>query len=610
MASGVVECRLCDVPLPPALWESSATKLRAVPIDDQIVEWVRNAVADASSWSEVGTTLRALDADGDDPRLRPFVIAFSYALHEYFSSARDRAGGPFGAMIAGEGWRFPPALGEIPDAEVEAWRDALGLLEHPVAQARLGDLLWERKSTPDPHLAAWAACDALVSIADDARWHTMERMRCLSRALELARDTHDATRQATVAAAMVAFAEHDLAGADGGPGVSLGALRPLVTLSPEQRPKILDDLLQRVGQKYGGDPYIADSVADARSALLGEEGDEQLRREQVQRWKEEAEKGDGMLRVHRLEHALEIARRHGLKAEADRLRRELGSIGPDELGLQTISTEIEIPAEEVERFMTGMDEAETWQIALKILAAQGAPGGSPEDLGQHVDQLMGEFPFQFLVSKSLVGPDNASAIFRADTPDRHRRLALSEQRAQQARVWGMICARALMRIGSRGDRPDRAALTDFFDGGFVDVEVAERVACAVELFWDRRFDESAHVLVPRLERIIREMARQVGIPIVREPHPGREIGSVETLGALLGDLGGAFGDAAWHAYLVNLLADPLGLNLRNGISHGLHGTIGPVDSSLLIQAAVLLSMLSLQPIDSPPEPPPGAGPAD
>jgi hypothetical protein len=104
------------------------------------------------------------------------------------------------------------------------------------------------------------------------------------------------------------------------------------------------------------------------------------------------------------------------------------------------------------------------------------------------------------------------------------------------------------------------------------------------------------------------MARQVGIPVVREPLPNRDIGGVEMLGALLRDLDGAFADPGWHAYLLNLLADPLGLNLRNSISHGLHGTVGPIDASLLIQAALLLASMSLRPAANPPEPPPGSAP--
>lgn len=578
-------------------------------VDAEVLDWVREAVASADSWEGIRSALQAHDPERDDPRLRPFVFAFGYALHERSSSARERAGGPYGAMIAGEGWRFPPALGDISDDDVDAWRVGLAEVVDPRAQARLGDLLWERKARPDPHLAAGAACDGLLAVARDDRWRSMDRVRCLSRALELARETRDAARQATVTEHMIDFAEADLGSDGGGPGIPLGVVRPLVALPRSERPEGLNDLLQRVADKYGADPHIIDAVSDLRARLLDDAEREQVRREQIARWREESTKGDGMLRVLRLEQALELARTYGFAEEADSIRRELGDIDPDELGLERISAELTIPTEEVDLFLDSFGAAATWEGALQLLAAQGPPGGSPEELADHVDQLMDEHPIQFLFTKALVGPDNATAVFRAATPEQHRRLAVAEQRAQQARIWGSFCARALQRIGQRHDRPSRASLTEFLRGGFIDPEVAERAARAIELFWDEQFDESAHVLVPRLERILREMARQVGIPVVREPRPDKEIGGVEMLGALMRDLEGAFADRGWHAYLLNLLADPLGLNLRNSICHGLHGTVGPVDGSLLIQALLLLAGMSLKSVDDPPVPPPGAGPA-
>jgi hypothetical protein len=578
-------------------------------VDGEVLDWIRDAVAAADSWDSVRAALQARDPDGEDLRLRPFVFAFGYTLHERFSSARERAGGPFGAMMAGEGWRIPPALSDITDEDVDAWREAVVAVDHPVAHARLGDLLWERRVQPDPHLAASTACDGLLNIVENEAWRDMYRVRCLSRALELARETRDTARQGTVIERMIAFAEQDLGSQGGGPGLSLGVLRPLVALPTQERPDGLDDLLQRVADKYGADPYIIDSVADLRSRLLDNRGRQELRREQVKRWREESTKGDGMLRVHRLEQALEIARSYGLNQEADELRRELGAIRPEELGLKRISAELKIPNEEVEHFLRSFEEAANWQEALRVLAVQGPPGGSPQKLADQVDQIMEEHPLQFLFTKALVGPDNATAVFRAATPEDHRRLALAEQRAQHARMWGVFCAQALQRTGRRDDRPARVALTEFLTGDFIEAEVAERLARAIELFWEEQFDESAHVLVPRLERVLREMARQVGIPVVREPRPDKEVGGVEMLGALLHDLEGAFADPGWHAYLLNLLADPLGLNLRNSISHGLHGTVGPVDASLLIQAALLLAGMSLKPVENSPKPPAGAGPA-
>jgi hypothetical protein len=229
-------------------------------IDPEVLDWIRGAVAEAESWEDIRASLQAHDPDRDDVRLRPFVFAFSYRLHERFASTRERAGGPFGAMVAGEGWRFPPALVDIDEADAAAWQAALAAVDDPAVQARLGDLLWERRAKPDPHLAAVAAMDGLLALAADERWRRMERAHFLSRALELATQLRDTARASATIERLIAFAEADLTGTDGGPGLSLGALRPLVVLPPEQRPDDLDEMLQRVSEKYGADPYIVTSV--------------------------------------------------------------------------------------------------------------------------------------------------------------------------------------------------------------------------------------------------------------------------------------------------------------------------------------------------------------
>jgi len=111
-----------------------------------------------------------------------------------------------------------------------------------------------------------------------------------------------------------------------------------------------------------------------------------------------------MLRVARLEQALEVARSYGLKQEADEIRRELGSIKPEELGLQQISAELEIPTEEVERFLGSFEQVPDWRDALLLLAAQGPPGGSPADLDEHVDELMQGNPIQVPLHQSACRP--------------------------------------------------------------------------------------------------------------------------------------------------------------------------------------------------------------
>jgi Domain of unknown function (DUF4209) len=136
-------------------------------------------------------------------------------------------------------------------------------------------------------------------------------------------------------------------------------------------------------------------------------------------------------------------------------------------------------------------------------------------------------------------------------------------------------------------------MTEFFTSALIDDAMAERISLALELWWDDRPDESAHVLVPRLEAAVRNLAREIGLPIIREPYGGKP-GGVRPLGELLHQLEGRFPTAGWHAYLLHLLVDPLGLNLRNVVAHGVRARMERSDAALLLHAAAFLRLLQVQ----------------
>lgn len=575
-----------------------------MPLDPRIADALRAADSE-TSWRNVSNSVRTLDPDGEDLTLRPFYFAFSYILLERTSPRRERVGGPFGSLSAGEGWRFPPEVSAIEDVDVQAWMDAFDEIDSPVVKARVGDLLFERRAGSRPDLYARGASDALLALAERNEWADIDRTRMLSRALELAQAVGDRERAETAIARIRTFAECELDNPESKPGVCLRALRSLVDLTPEDRPDNLGQLLVRTAERFGADPNLMDNIVELRVRLVDEAGRKQLRQDQVAHWREEATKGDGLLRAFRLEKALEIARTFGLKTEADELRKELGDFDPEQLDLKEISVEVEMPKEEVERFLSSFRDAASWQDALRFLAAQPPPGGSPADLEAHVEELMTEAPLQFLFTKAIIGPESAGAIFRADSPEKHKRVALSGQRAHAASVWAVFAADGLDLIGETFARPSHSELTEFFTGELVDVDAAERMARALELYWDGYSDESAHILVPRIEQVIRSLARGVGAPVYREPI-GNEPGGVETLGTLLRAIGPVFANAGLHAYFVVLLVDPLGLNFRNKIAHGLVGKVQKPATALLLQVACVLSGLQMGTPDEQTEPPPGA----
>jgi hypothetical protein len=171
--------------------------------------------------------------------------------------------------------------------------------------------------------------------------------------------------------------------------------------------------------------------------------------------------------------------------------------------------------------------------------------------------------------------------------------AMAQSQWMATQLWALTAVTVLERLPKRYGRPTRDGLATFFTTSLIDGGTAERIALAFELWWDDRSDESAHVLVPRVEAVIRNLTREIGLPIINEPHGG-EPGGVRALGTLLHQLRGRFSSDDWRMYLLHLLVDPLGLNLRNVIAHGVRSRVERADAALLLHAIAFLRLLQVQ----------------
>ncbi len=196
-------------------------------------------------------------------------------------------------------------------------------------------------------------------------------------------------------------------------------------------------------------------------------------------------------------------------------------MGPDDFDLKTIATEFQIPTKVIRQTVDRIVDDTGWERSLLRYGQAGPPGGDPAELDERIDELMEQAPIQFLVTKVVIAPDESSTLFLANTPETHRRLARAEQRAHAARFWSAIAVEAVETIRERhGDRSWAHSSGQFFGSDFIDVATADRLA-AVLLYLQGDFDEAAHLLVPRIESIIRNMARTAGIPIIRPSGPRR-----------------------------------------------------------------------------------------
>jgi hypothetical protein len=208
---------------------------------------------------------------------------------------------------------------------------------------------------------------------------------------------------------------------------------------------------------------------------------------------------------------------------------------------------------------------------------------------------MQRFPLQYLATRRAMNVLNMPiAVIR--TEGDHFIAAMRQREALAIAVWGIVAAPVLDRIAARYGQPTKDDLTAYFTTDLILPHVAERIARSMELWWNGYPDECAHLLLPRLEAVVREMARQVGLVIYREPI-GRERGGARLLGSLLHELHPAI-DESWRRHLVNLLTDELGYNMRNLVLHGLIPKVERVEAALLVNAACYLRLLCLQPLDA------------
>lgn len=547
-----------------------------------LLDLLRTCLGTESEWHRVERCFRESLDQNDDVDARPLVWAFGYMLvADRREDARERSG-VFAPIIEWEdGGCFPPRLDAVKAEAAPIWAEyADALDDSPLAASRLRDLLWVSRFGDRPTEHARAAIDAYLELADSME--SMDLVDCLSRAIEIASEIGDEPRiTAAVQKAVDEVAAEIALTDERRPGIPMNLLESIAALRAERRPVNLMDLVKTAGQRYGDDPWIAQSVSELQASLSPVEGRAALALEQVERWRAEAQQGDGLLRYVHLQHALEIARQHGLTEAAEALLLELQSITPEDLNLKPITAQVEISREEIDRYIQRFVEQPTWQAALERLGAFGPPVAEPDQRPDRKSSLSRIFPTQVLGSQG-------SLLFGASHEDGHDRLDMSRDDALRIRIWATFAVEILETIRDRFGTPERDELVDFFATELIDDAIATRLADALLRFYDGDDDAALHVVIPQLEATIRSVAARLRIVVIKNPQGARP-GGVRQLGALLADLRGRM-DEAWRRYLVNALNDSLGVNLRDQVSHGLYGPVSRADVAIALHIALQLRL--------------------
>lgn len=564
-------------------------------LPDDLKRLVEEALA-TQDWYKAAGVLR-----GDKPaeELRPEVVALidalMYGLTQATESRRDQWG-EFVPFYTDATSAYPAPVEFVSDERLQEWASLFDDLDHPLVHSRLGDLLWIRRFGPTPHRYCRAALRGYLALGKAPERRALDRAYSLMRAAELAVALNDKILIDTAISELTDAASRALRSADE-PRVTLRLLAAMARLPNKWQPEALDALLQRAQELFTNDPHALEAVITLQIARAQREPERQRQLAEilVDRWEREANAAAGMLKPHHLERALQLATNHGLTEHAIRLRLALQEIGEEDLGLQAISTTVSVPTADVDAYITAYVRDGDWRASLIRFGAHCPVGLDRAKAEMEVRQLRQETPFAAMLSRKVFGPGGVHIKTVATDEDR---LAydMTRQECLSITFWSTLAVPILQRIFALDPPPTAELLEEFFTTDIIPAPVAKHVARAFEHYQAGDYNASLFVLIPRVEAIVRELARRLGLVIIREPR-GPNPGGYRPLGDLLWTLRGVLEPEGVVIYLWTLLADPVGVNLRNDALHGLVEDATQQQAALGLHAVSLLRLFKLTAVE-------------
>lgn len=574
----------------PALVEAAA----------RLLDSAMPAEHDYAAASAVRSGASAYGWDDETPIVRALELTALYQLRTAHSGEAPgcRLGPEDDDRIA-----YPARISDVPDAVVELWTSLAERCEEPAAQARVHDLLCERK-VPDRRAHALAAVDAYLAVAE-ARGPDLRATDVLVRAWTLARQFQAWDRLALVQQRLLQRAQQALERSGETPGIVLPLLeaaaaeplrrQPVKATAAKTGPSV-DDLLTLAAKTYSKS-YVLARVLDLQRGRADDPNAlRELDRRQVQALLDEADAAPhAFVRQSHLTAAIRVARDRGVTDLADLATRLLQGIPAADLKLQPISSSMSIPASMVEQYLAPFSTGHTWRDALGYFLCTPPPTGRYADLERQERELSNKFVLRGLFSTVRLMEGRLPKATVAPGSEEARQAEI----AQIASIGGMfqadLMAEGLRRmVGSHGIAPaEDVAVWLMAEAGCRDPRLAQRLAEALVLFWERRYDACLHVIVPRIETALRSLLRECDVAVFRTQvgaAPGGYIGLQPLISALRAE----HFDEDWAYFLQWLLLDP-GLNLRNDVAHGLVGHVAPATAALALRAAGLLILLAADP---------------
>jgi hypothetical protein len=291
------------------------------------------------------------------------------------------------------------------------------------------------------------------------------------------------------------------------------------------------------------------------------------------------------VRMHRLETAARVATKRGLTSRVRDIAGKMQAIRPEDLGMQRISASSSLPAWVPESYLDEFTRGSDWRRGIAAFVLEpDAPTGSMSSLREYAVGRRGSLGRLF--STTIYGNGLPQATFSTEVDQDRHDMAFAGRVA--AEHHGQLFAIALRRIADKFGTPDLDELTSLLISlGAADPRLARSLAKGFIYFWAGDNEAAVSIVIPKIEAAARALLREMDEGIYRV-QVDRNQGGYPGLYVLLTELEKLALAEDWSWFLRWLLLGPVGVNIRNEVSHGFLSDLSSAYTVLVLRAAAAL----------------------
>ena len=572
-----------------------------------------------SDW-DISSSVNALIQELPDKKNLPddvFAEHIAFEFREDCKNKENNSGDYFGPsfeMPQGDLWMVFPSKKNITSAIIEYWKTRAKDSIHPVLKNRYADLAWtfEKEITgnrPNIEMAKItidSAMEVVCKRCHEFEIHTITKLR---RALELSLSIKDKVRSDKVRDSIIAYEEFLSVSGSNQWGFSYDILieENNCILSDTQKDKIIMDLEKRVIQFSGIEDKSEFNPFSVKAAALRlahyykkHKKKDELKRIllKIDDAFNDVDGASAILSTAWLQEIREIYHRFEIHEESERVAVKIQKVSakiPEEM--ESITAKIEIPQRKFKKYIEEIlgDNLET---ALNEIICQFIP--SRDEAKKQFDYRLKNSVLSCIISKNIV--DHEGRTLKKIPPayedlESNLRHETSQSMNLQSPILRVLFDKCFQRY-----LVSAKMLADFiYKSPIFDENDREIIEQGLQLYFEGKYSPAIHVLIPQIERAIRNIVKLTINNVLKENRSGEL--QYKLLHDLLADLK-AFNVLPEKLlyYFQILLTDSAGWNLRNIICHGMvPGNLnGAYEADRVIHVFLCLSKVRIKNVDKTP----------